>query len=183
MTKTIVANFRRVDGDDPDSDVAKWLSSVPDQFDAPQARDAAMAALADANARIAKVRDAYHGTLPPAPWPADPQLVKAMEAMAGARDVFTRIASTKVPQRYTKSSKAWLALSRAGVDLFEKVDRLEQRSAAAPTVSDMLKLVPDPSKLIMGRYTATQVAIAGALLYFGVPRVRRFVRRTLALGK
>lgn len=177
--QTIVPVFRRVDGDNPDGELNQWLASVPDTFNAAQARDAALVALRDARDRVGAVRDAYHGTLPPAPWPARPELVKATEAMEGARAFFAKIADAGGASTWTKTSKAWLALSRAGTNLYGELDHLEQASANAPTLAALLKAVPDPRELILGRFEVKKVALAGVLLWLFVPEVKRAVRRVL----
>jgi hypothetical protein len=181
MTRTtLIPTFHRLDGDDPNSDVARWLASVPDTFTAPQARDAATAALKDARNRIGEVRDKYHGTLPPAPWPAGPDLVKAQDAMEGARAFFGKIADTGVDQKWTKgSAKAWIALSRAGTDLYAQLDQLEAASANAPLLADLLKAVPDPRDLLFGRFDKKTAALVGVGLWLFVPEVKRTVRRLL----
>jgi hypothetical protein len=180
--KTIVPTFRRVDGDNPDGELARWLASVPDTFTAPQARDAAVAALKESRERIGAVRDKYNGTLPPPPWPARPELVKAVEAMEGARAFFGRIADSGVASTWTKaSSKAWTALARAGSELFGELDRLDAASENAPTLAAFLKSVPDPRQMILG-FELRKVAIAAAAAYMLAPEVRAFVRRTIGLG-
>ena len=179
MTKTMIPTFRRVGGE-ADSEAAKWMSSVPDTFNATDAHTATTAALKEARDRVDAIRDKYHGTVPPPPWPADAATVKAIEQMEGAHDFFSRIEATKVPQKWTKTSKAWTALSRAGVELFELLDELDEKSRNAPTLAAMLKAVPDPRTVVLGMPIRT-LLIGGAALYFLAPEVRRFVRRTLGL--
>ena len=182
MKTAIVPKFRRIDGEEPDTAAAKWLSSVPDTFTAVQARDAALAALKDASDVVDNVRGAYKGTLPPPPWPATPELQKAIDQMGGARDYFSRVADAKPDAKWSKDgAKAWTALSRAGVELYQRMDDLQQRSANAPLLSDLLKQIPDPSKLIFGRWPVKETAIAAVALYFLVPQVRRFVGRVVGL--
>lgn len=180
--KSIIPTFhRRVDGEEPDTDVAKWMQSIPDTFTAADAAGAAGAALLDANKRIAAVRDAYHGTIPPSPWPASPPLLKAIDAMTGARDYFDemgKLRPTATWSKVTGNTKAWLALTRAGTDLYGRVAELEGNSANAPALADMLKMVPDPRTLIFG-FDKKKVALAAIAAYFLVPQVKRAVRRTL----
>jgi hypothetical protein len=179
-TTTIVPAFRRVDGDEPESDVNKWTASIPDTFNAAQAKAAAIEALADADKRIAAVRDAYHGTIPPSPWPATPAMRKAIDQMTGARDFFDEIGKQRPTETWDKNSKAWIALKRAGGDLYGQLDELEHNSANAPALADMLKMVPDPRTLILG-FDKKKVAVAAIAAYFLIPQVKKIVRRTLGL--
>lgn len=178
-TKTIVPTFKRVDGDDPESDVNQWIKSIPDNFTAEQAATAAASALTDANKRIDAVRDQYKGTIPPAPWPATPEVRKAIDTMNGGRDYFNEMEKTRPTATWAKTSKAWIALSSAGTNLYGALDELEHKSANAPALRDMLNLVPDPRDLILGRFPKRDVAIAAGLAYVLFPQVKRFIRRTL----
>lgn len=180
---TIVPTFRRVDGDDPDSDLNKWIKSIPDTFTPTEARAASVEALSMAQRRIGVVRDQYSGTLPPSPWPATPEVLKSIEQMEGARAFFGKIADAGSSTTWKKTDKAWIALSRAGSDLFDSLDQLEHKSANAPALKDMLSLVPDPRSLILGRFPIKNVALGAVALYFLFPQVKRIVGRTLGLRR
>ena len=69
-----------------------WLASIPDTFTPAQGRDAAQAALDDADAVIGNVKLRFEGTLPPPPWPKGPQLTKAIGDVEIARDAMAALA-------------------------------------------------------------------------------------------
>ena len=179
-TRTIVPTYRRVDGEEPSSDLNQWMASIPDTFTAEQAATAAGSALLDAKKRIGVVRDQYTGTLPPPPWPTTPELSKAIDQMTGGRDFFVEIGKQRPTETWTKTSKAWTALSRAGSELYQRLDDLDHASANAPALRDMLRMVPDPRDLIFG-FSKTKVAVAAVAAYLLIPQVKRFVRRTVGL--
>lgn len=68
------------------SSAAEWVASIPAELTAREALVYIQQALDDAKAATAAIVDKYTGgTLPPPPWPQQPLLVQAIDALEGGR--------------------------------------------------------------------------------------------------
>jgi hypothetical protein len=159
-----------------------WVESIPDEFSAGDGHEIAQRAVTEAEKTIRDVAFNYHGTIPPPPWPAHPELVKALDDMRLARDFFAIVEERKPDTKFPKVSttiKTGPTLVMKGKELYKQLEELKSRSYNAPTLAAMLKLVPDPRTMILGRFPLKETAIAGVALWFLVPEVRKFAKRTL----
>lgn len=137
-----------------------WLASIPDPFGPSEGLAAATAALDDSAAVVDEVRARFHGTLPPPPWPATPELVQAREAMLGAKTFFQRINDAAPESRWRKGDKAGIGLVKGGTALFTETAKLEDAAAKAPDLPSLVKLLPS-SSIVQGLKGLELLALAG----------------------
>lgn len=70
---------------------AEWVASIPDQLTAREALVYIQQALDDAKAATDAIVNQYQGgTLPPPPWPQQPLLVQAVDALEGGRKMLQK---------------------------------------------------------------------------------------------
>lgn len=108
-----------------------WVSSVPIPLTPKSGFDAANLALQDARKIYLYVWDHWRGkTVPPPPWPAHPELVRARKKVRVIRDVL-KVIHNKAPNAKLKPAVR-KALVREGSELYrqskELVRRLEQNT-------------------------------------------------------
>lgn len=127
-----------------------WLQSVPDPFDAAEGRDAADRALADARAVLLNIKLKFAGTIPPAPWPATPEVQKSIDAMQIARDFFETMVAhpTEKALRWHHADpaiKVGPTFVGLGRQLYTQLADLEDRAGQSQALPDLLKLIPSPA--------------------------------------
>jgi|SRR6185369_8136760 len=127
---------------------AEWLSHVGPTLTAQEVADLADVALADARAIVLAVADRFHGTLPPPPWPAPPELVAQRKRVQAIRDGAAAVAGHSPSVALLPAVAD--SLKREGAALYDRADALAGAAATAPTLPDLLKLIPDPRRLVVG---------------------------------
>jgi hypothetical protein len=143
---------------------AKWLASIPAKVSATEGRDLADVALTDARTAVLAVVDQYHGTLPPPPWPMPPEMVRQRDRVRTVRDGYSAIAR-KEPPPVNFLPKVRANLVTEGGKLYDQAAELVKTVAKAPKLPDLLRLIPDPRKLIMGLPPA--LVVLGLWYVFG----------------
>lgn len=143
---------------------AKWIESVPASVTAIQGRDLADVALTDARTAVLAVVDQYHGTLPPPPWPMPDAMVRQRDRLRAIRDGFGVLAR-RAPETTVVKAAVAASLKREGIALYDQAAELAGKVSKAPKLPDLLKLVPDPRKLIMGLPPA--LVVLGLWYVFG----------------
>lgn len=149
-----------------------WINSMPKEVSPTQGRALADFALADARATVLAVADQYHGTLPPPPWPAPPELVAQRRRVQAIRDGFETL-ERRAPNVHLLPAVTE-SLRREGTVLYDRLVELARKSAAAPRLPDLLKLIPDPRRLVAGGLPIVALVVVG--IYF----LERGGRRRLA---
>jgi hypothetical protein len=141
-----------------------WEASIPESFSSEQGLAASTAALDDARAVLQNVKLRFSGTIPPAPWPATPQIVSAQRDMQIVRDYFDTLAGKDTDQkvRWPRSGKVGVTLIAKGRALYAALADLEGRAAQTTTLDELLKLVPRPARLFEG---LTGLLLLGGALY------------------
>ena len=132
-----------------------WLASIGDPFTAAEARDAAQAALDDADAVLRNVKLKFQGTLPPPPWPKTAALAKAIDEVEITRDAMAAFAEKAqagaIDLHWPKTTgKVGPTLVRVGTALYTELATLEKAAANSDTVAMLTKLLPSPSALLGG---------------------------------
>lgn len=163
----------------------EWVAAIPDRFTAHQGYQYADDAIRFAKKRIRDVAWSYSGTLPPPPWPAHPALVKALDDMGKVRDFFEvvdeKLKGTGKEASFDKTSttvRTGPTLVKYGETLYREVAQLQDWNARAPTLDDMLKLVPNPKTMIFGLSIKTALAVAAGA-YVVSPKFRRLVGKVI----
>jgi hypothetical protein len=114
----------------------EWAVTLPDPATAREGADALTRALTDTHDTIREIAMRFSGTLPPPPWPADPELVKAIDrvqVMADGMDVLAR----KAPeQKWHSGSKPYDLAKAAAQDMLAKAAALRARADKLPAASD-----------------------------------------------
>jgi hypothetical protein len=163
-------------------------------FGPAEAAAAAARAIDEARASVRAVKmsivltgDRFHGTVPPPPWPAPPELVKAIEKMEIVRDGF-EVFARRVPQaRWPKQFDAKLAirgkvgpaLIATGDRLYYELGRFEESAARAKqtgnTLASLLRVFPDPRKLLLGSVPTWMLLAGGWLAWRNRHRLGRLL--------
>lgn len=118
---------------------SEWAASVPATFTASQGRQLLEQALSDAHDAIQAVRDQFHGTVPPPPWPVPPSLQQAIDAADGGRVFFQRFETDgKGATPYARTSGNGVRLLRAGTTLYTEAAKLTDAAAKG---ADLTKLM------------------------------------------
>jgi hypothetical protein len=118
-----------------------WLASIPDPVTPVAGRDAAQAALDDADAVIANVQAKLGSTLPPMSALA-PDVEKAIDDVKVARDGFDALADRAGPIKLTwpkTSGKYGPILVRVGTTLYQRLAELEGHAATSDSLPDLAK--------------------------------------------
>lgn len=160
-----------------------WLASIPETFTAREGADAAERALKFSKKAVRDVAFSYSGTLPPPPWPAHPDLIKAQDNLQKIADFFEvvdekggRIGKPVTFAKESATVKTGPVLIRYGGDLFREVAKLQEWNGKSATLDDMLKLVPRPGTILFGLSVST-LLLAAAAAYVTSPTVRRWVSK------
>jgi hypothetical protein len=124
----------------------EWAVTLPNPASAREGADALTRALEDAHATIREVANRFSGTLPPPPWPADPELLAAMKKAEQLADGMDVIAKNAPEQKWHSGSKPYDVAKAAGVALLEKAAALKARADGLPAAADPATLIPKLAK-------------------------------------
>lgn len=178
----VITVLPTLQGADQGADV-DWLASIPETFTAREGYEAADRAVRFAERAIRDVTYQYHGTLPPPPWPAHPELQDALAKMKRIREFFNiveeKLRGTGKEAKFPKVSteiKTGPTLTKYGRTLFVEVGKLQGWAAHSANLDDLLKVIPRPGTLLFGLTTTTLLGFAVAA-YVVSPQVRRWVGR------
>jgi hypothetical protein len=125
-----------------------WIAKVPTTGNAARILELAIEALAASRETVRAIAWSFGSTVPPPPWPAGPEFVKArsrLEAMRDGAQVFVDKGVTS-----DVNPRALPALRDAGAELYDRTMKLLKHYIAAPRLPDLLRLVPDPRALVGG---------------------------------
>lgn len=135
-----------------------WIASIPATARAATIRELADVVLEAAGNTVRAVKFSFQGTIPPPPWPAGPELVAVRGRVQAIRD------GAEVLERKGVAGdinpKALTGLRADGAALYDRSMELLKRFIEAPRMPDILKLVPDPRKLVAGIPVLLLVAAA-----------------------
>jgi hypothetical protein len=125
----------------------EWWAAIPDPAKAGDGEKAAAAAIDDARAAVRAVAFAYHGTLPPPPWPAHPELVSAIDDMEKVRD-FAAVVARRTPDAFwPKDGPVGKTIEAKGRELFAQVAILKRDGTKATTLPEVARAVFPKFKL------------------------------------
>lgn len=148
---------------------AEWLAHVGPIVTPQEVAELADVALADARAVILAVTDRYHGTLPPPPWPAPPELVAQRKRVQAIRDGAGALVGRAPSVALLPAVAA--SLKREGAALYDRAAELAAASDRAPKLPDLLKLIPDPRRA----FQALPVLLVVVGIYYLETRGQRFL--------
>lgn len=137
----------------------EWALSIADPATARQLADALTQALDEAHRVVREVADRFQGTTPPPPWPAPPELVRAIEVAKGHAEGLDVIDKASPEQKWHSGSKAYDTARAAGVDVLSKAAALAGQVDKLPTVKKAADLIPNLGKSLFEGSTLKWLAI------------------------
>ncbi len=119
---------------------AEWVASIPDQLTAREALVYIQQALDDAKAATDTIVAQYQGgTLPPPPWPQQPLLVQAVDAMEGGRKMLQQaIAMGYGDRKEPKSGPTGTRLLNGGRALYREIAIMQKADREGKTTAPEL---------------------------------------------
>lgn len=154
-----------------------WVASIPDPITPDAGRLASQQALDDAAAVLHNIKGRFEGTIPPSPWPATPDVEKAIADMTIERDGFATLAdhSDGINLTWPKGTgKYGPTLVRVGSTLYTRLAELEEKAAKSESLPDFLGKLKE-----LGRPIEAATVVAGLALAYLAYREFRSVRRLL----
>ena len=126
--------------------VTEWTVTLPNPASAREGADALTRALDDAHETIREVAGMFSGTQPPPPWPADADLVKAMDRARGIAEGMDVIAKKASDQKWFAGSKPYDAARAAGQEVLARAAALKARAQKLPTAASPADLAATVTK-------------------------------------
>jgi len=144
---------------------AGWTNSLPPAAQLTPAVGVSLAdaALADSKSAVAFVVSSFTGTAPPPPWPAGPELVKAIDRVKAHRDGMAVVVKRAPKATLKDPAKVRAALARDGADLYRQSGELLTKLANAPKLPDGL---PDARALLSDLIFGLPVLVVVVGLWF-----------------